>query len=294
MPNSPFGLLNLDKPAGITSRRVVDRVAAAVKPAKAGHAGTLDPLATGVLIVCVGRATRLIEYVQQLPKSYSARFLLGKSSDTDDVTGDLADVPVDVPPARDVVETALRSFVGRIDQVPPAFSAVHVEGKRAYKLARKGDQVELPPREVDVYRLQLLRYEYPDLDVEIDCGSGTYVRALGRDLGEVLGCGAVMSRLTRTAIGPFTLDAAVQLDDVSPASVAALLRPAADAVAHLRQHRCSEDDLQSLRHGRRIAAGRYFPRGEPVAILSPSGELAAIAEPADDGATLAPRQVFCA
>ncbi len=291
-----FGLLNVNKPAGMTSRTVVDHVVRAVRPAKAGHAGTLDPMATGVLVVCVGRATRLIEHVQQQPKSYSARFLLGQRSDTDDTTGNVVEVPVEQVPSCEIIETVLQKFVGRIDQVPPQFSAVHVNGKRAYKLARKGENVLLQPRPVDVYRIQRSRYEFPELDVDIDCGSGTYVRSIGRDLGEKLGCGAVMSRLVRNAVGKFTLESAVTLDDLSAKTVRDFLLPAQFAVPAMPHYECSGNDLQQLQHGRQIAvpaAGHWPTETTRVAVIDPHGNLAAIAKPLPDGKTLAPTQVFC-
>ncbi|MFQ5733563.1 MAG: tRNA pseudouridine(55) synthase TruB [Planctomycetaceae bacterium] len=298
-----FGLLNVNKPAVWSSRKVVDCVARAVRPAKAGHAGTLDPMATGVLVVAVGRATRLIGFVQEQSKSYSATFLLGQRSNTDDVTGEVTEHAVEREPARDELETALRRFVGRIEQVPPQFSAVHIDGRRAYKLARQGETLELHPRTVEVFRAELTRYEYPKIDLDIECGSGTYIRSVGRDLGEMLGCGAVMSRLERTAIGGFRLDDAVDPHELSPERVAEHLLPAALAVGHLPAFHCTADDVQVLRHGRRIPLRNQLrspafsksaasDRGETIAVFAPDGELAALGESQNDG-TLAPRHVFC-
>ncbi|MEX0703610.1 MAG: tRNA pseudouridine(55) synthase TruB [Planctomycetales bacterium] len=289
-----FGVLNLHKPAGISSRKVVDRVQRIVRPAKAGHAGTLDPLASGVLVVCVGPATRLIPYVQEGVKEYRARFLLGRTSDTDDLEGEVVEVAGgETPVARERIEEALPRFVGDIAQVPPRFSAVHVEGRRAYELARRGEAVEIAPRTVHVERIELVRYEHPELDLHITCGSGTYIRSIGRDLGNALGCGAVMAELVRTRIGPFTLEAAVPLDRLDAASLPAHLLPAATAVAHLPQWRCDEAEVALLRNGRAIVAALAdVPPQATVAILDPQGELAALAEHRADEGRLAPRQVF--
>src|ERR1051325_1327760 len=170
-----FGLLNINKPSGITSRRVVDRVARLVKPHKAGHAGTLDPLASGVLVVCVGQATRLIEYVQRMPKRYRATFLLGRSSPTEDIEGDVSELPGAPQPSLDQIEQAARGMLGQLAQRPPAFSAVKVDGRRSYDLARAGRAVELAPRTIEVHAIALVGYSYPQLELDIRCGSGTYV-----------------------------------------------------------------------------------------------------------------------
>ena len=200
-----FGLLNVHKPAGITSRDVVNRIQRVVRPVKVGHAGTLDPLATGVLVICLGSATRLIEYVQRMPKHYRGTFLLGRKSDTEDIEGEIEVLDAAPQPSIDEIHAALPQFVGTIRQRPPAYSALKVGGKRAYQLARAGQEVQLAARPIEVYSLSLQHYEYPEIVLDIQCGSGTYVRSLGRDLADGLGTGAVMSALERTAIGDFDL-----------------------------------------------------------------------------------------
>ena len=263
-----FGLLNMNKPAGITSRRVVDQVAKLVRPEKAGHAGTLDPLATGVLVVCVGKATRLIELIQQQAKSYRAQFLLGRHSDTDDVTGNVTEIAVRSEITHDQIAAALPAFCGRIQQIPPIFSAVHVAGSRAYDLARKGQEVALSPREVDVYRLDLVWFAYPEIELDIDCGSGTYVRSIGRDLGRVLGCGAVMSALVRTRIGPYRIEDSVSPEDLTSETIDQLLLSPATAVEALPKYVASEEDEIQIRAGRSfgsaLAGGRTLeaPNGD--------------------------------
>lgn len=292
---SHFGFLCVNKPSDVTSRQVVDVAARLVRPERAGHAGTLDPLATGVLVIALGRATRLVPYVQQLPKTYAARFLLGRRSNTDDVTGEMTFASNVTPPTESEIRDALTGFVGRIEQVPPLFSAVHVEGRRAYKLARRGADIEIPPREVEVHRIELLSYSFPEVEAEIECGSGTYIRSIGRDLGEHLGCGAVMSALVRTRVGPFHLENSCAPEDLSAETLPRCLLPAALAVAEYPQRKLTETEVEDIRQGRRAAWGDAdVPSGDlfPVALLTPQGELAALAR--YDGAqrNLAPKQVF--
>src|SRR3954465_13086591 len=162
----PFGVLNVHKPKGITSRDAVDRVERLVRPAKAGHAGTLDPLATGVLVICVGQATRLIRFVQRMPKRYLATFLLGQTSETHDIEREVAGIPNAIVPTCEAIERLLPQFMGDIQQRPPAHSAIKIGGRRAYKLARKGADFELAPRTVTIHQINLLRYEYPELKLD--------------------------------------------------------------------------------------------------------------------------------
>jgi len=276
------GLINIYKPSGITSRQAVDVVKRLVRPAKTGHAGTLDPLASGVLMICVGGATRLIEYVQQMPKRYTGAFLLGRSSPTEDIEGELTTLPDPPCPTLAEIERAAASLTGEILQRPPAYSALKVEGRRAYALARKGEQVDLAPRPVSVYHLEVIRYEYPELVLEIECGSGTYVRALGRDLAASLGTAAVMSALVRTAIGDFRLETACRPEQLNRESLRQWLLPAVRAVARLPSVRLTAAEVTQLRRGIAIArwAGPTF--GE-LAAIGPGGELVAIVEARSDG-----------
>ena len=245
------GMFNIWKPAGILSRKVVDDVCYALGTSRVGHAGTLDPLATGVLVVCAGQTARLVPYIQQQPKTYEADFLLGCSSDTDDITGKLTE-PHEAPlPAREAIAQLLPEFRGRIEQVPPTFSAVRVRGRRAHHLARKGRKVEIAARVVEVYRIEILSYEAPQLRLLIECGSGTYVRSIGRDLGEKLGCGAVLSGLVRTRIGNFTQANAIPLDQVSLGSLASRSLPTRLATAHLPQHQCTPQELCETVQGKK-------------------------------------------
>jgi tRNA pseudouridine55 synthase len=280
-----FGFLNINKPTGRSSRWVVDRVQELVRPAKTGHAGTLDPLATGVLVVCVGPATRLVDYVQQKPKTYRAEFLLGRSSSTEEVEGLVTEL-IDPPqPTRAEVEIAATKFVGTILQRPPAFSALKVGGKRAYALARKGEPVELKPRPITVYRLKVVDYVYPQLTLDIQCSSGTYVRSLGRDLAESLGTAGVMSKLERTAIGQFDVSQAIEIDSLKRDNLASHLIPPLEAVDHLSKVQLNENELKAISHGlfiERPIANDESPEAE-FAALDVCGNLAAILHRRSDG-----------
>ncbi len=243
------GVLHLHKPARPTSRQVIDRVARCTKPAKVGHAGTLDPLAEGVLVVCVGPATRLIRYVQRLPKTYSAVFQFGLSSPTDDLEGAVVAVDDAPRPSRRSIDTACQKMVGQIEQRPPAFSAVKIKGQRAYALARQGQHVDVKPRPVVIHSIDVIGYEYPRLELSVTCGSGTYIRSLGRDLADLVHTSAVMSALCRTSIGDFRLDDALAFDKISAPSVPEALHPATAAVRELPQLELSEVEIKRLANG---------------------------------------------
>lgn len=226
------GLLVLDKPAGWTSREAVNRAQRWFpRGTRLGHAGTLDPLATGVLVLGVGQATRLLEYVQEMPKVYRSRWLLGCRSDTEDITGQVRSVPDASDPGRAQVWAVLQTFLGWQEQTPPAFSAAHIAGQRAYELARAGQPVALTPRRICIYRLEIEDYNYPHLQIEIQCSKGTYIRSLARDVGDRLGCGAVVAELRRTRLGPFTPEQAAPWEADAQAVQAHLLPPAAAVAA---------------------------------------------------------------
>jgi tRNA pseudouridine55 synthase len=288
------GLLNVNKPSGMSSRRVVDIVVRRAGTKRVGHAGTLDPLASGVLVICLGWTTRLVPFLQEQRKTYRARFRLGRTSDTDDATGTVTEVADASRPTRIQVETALRSFVGGIMQVPPQFSAVHVGGRRAHQLARRGKPVPLEPRPVEVHRIRLIGYGFPDVEVEIDCGSGTYVRSLARDLGNTLGCGGLMSALVRERIGDFSIATAVTIEDITARPLAELLLPPLAAVADLPCHTCTPIDCQQLIRGRPLLCPAEFlcPTGSLVALVDAAGQLQALAEHDLSEHLLRPRQVF--
>jgi tRNA pseudouridine55 synthase len=322
-----FGILNVNKPAGWTSRDVVNRIAKLLiqrtaeeetfgraegrrhkpvnvrrgqnKPAKAGHAGTLDPLATGVLLVCIGPATRLVPLLHEHSKTYEATFLLGRSSPTDDVEGELAEVPVPGALSPETLERLLPEFTGRIEQVPPAYSAVKIKGERAYRAARQGKTVEVPSRMVTVHRIELTGFDGdaspPSFSLSITCGTGTYIRSIGRDLARRLGTEAVMSRLVRTSIGPFTLDASTELDQLKhPDDIADALQSPLRALADLPRFQADDEQIRRLRHGQTLAIPSTIREtlrsGRPVAVVDAEGNLIALAEEKRD--RLAPSMVL--
>jgi tRNA pseudouridine55 synthase len=273
MHHDVSGVIPVAKPAGVTSRRVVDVVARALGTRSVGHAGTLDPLATGVVVVCVGHATKLVDYVHELSKHYAGSFLLGQWSPSDDLETTVEKESAPVRPSRAEIEAALPAFRGAILQRPCDYSAVHVGGQRAYRIARKGKPIELEAKPVRIERLEITGYEWPRLGLEIECSSGTFVRAIGRDLAAALGTRAVMESLVRTAVGLFTLRQSLALDDVTANSArAALLSPGA-AVPHLPAHSLDAATLAGAIRGDLLDLGHA---AEAIAAFDTAGDLVGI------------------
>ena len=274
---APNGVLLVDKPGGITSHDVVARARRALNTRKIGHAGTLDPMATGLLILGVGPATRLLTYLVGLDKTYTATIRLGESTDSDDADGEVTARVNASGVTDDAIAAGVAMLTGPIAQVPSRVSAIKVGGRRAYDLAREGAHVELKARDVVVSRFDLLASRVQgrcrDLDVVVDCSSGTYVRALARDLGAGLGVGAHLTALRRTRIGGFRVDDAASLEGLgdavlhTPADVAAQIMPAVHA---------DGDQTRDLRHGKRVV-GLGFD-GARAAAIAPDGALIGIVE----------------
>ena len=263
------GLLLVDKPARMSSHDVVAMVRRARGGVKGGHTGTLDPFATGLLLVALGRATRLIRFVPAEPKVYRATIAFGLATDTDDITGNpVGQGPV---PSDATVMQAIPALTGHFQQVPPDFSARHVEGRRAYAIARKGGAPDLAPSPVSVQRWEVHSLGDGRLDATIRCGSGTYIRALARDLGRLCGTVAHLVSLRRTSIGPFDVRDAVAPDESGEAP----LLPAADALAGMPRRVVARDDVTRVRHGQPIAAHDV---GSFVALMDEAGDLVAVAE----------------
>ena len=247
------GLLVIDKPSGMTSRDAVNRVQRWFpKGTKIGHTGTLDPLATGVLVVCVGAATRLADYVQAMGKSYESRFRLGATSTTDDADGAVTETPNAVAPTRAQLDAALARFTGSVEQMPPAFSALKVGGRRAHDLARKGKDVPLAPRTVRIDAIRVRAYEWPYLDVEVDCGKGTYIRSIARDLGAALGCGGLVQTLRRTRVGCYLAEDAITLDH-DPRAIGDYIAPMSAALTALPVVRIPTESVVRFRQGQAVA-----------------------------------------
>jgi tRNA pseudouridine55 synthase len=211
------GILNVDKPPGMTSHDVVDEVRRMVGQRKVGHAGTLDPMATGVLLVCLGKATRVAEYLMRGRKRYRATIVLGTTTDTYDAEGETISSGGNTDFSQAEIEAALAPFVGSIEQVPPMYSALKQEGQPLYQLARQGKTVERSPRPVEIDAIELLDWSPPALCIEVTCSSGTYIRSLAHDLGQHLGCGAYLAALARLGSGRFTLEDAASLDRLTEA-----------------------------------------------------------------------------
>jgi tRNA pseudouridine55 synthase len=290
------GVLVLDKLSGITSRAALDQAAAWFPPrTRLGHAGTLDPLASGVLVLLLGQATRLVEFVQELPKTYAAWVRLGVQSDTDDADGACEPFSVARRPTIEDVRQALVSFTGRIEQVPPRYSAAHVDGRRAYKLARKQKDFELAPRAVEIKRLAIESYDYPDLKLDVECSKGTYIRSLARDLGLRLGCGGLIAGLRRTRTGSFRVEESVSLEGSAESAWQHVL-PLESAIAHLPAIRVEGILLWRLQQGQvmslaEIPAPPSSP-GPTWAVFDPAGKLALVAKHDELEQRLIPWKVF--
>jgi tRNA pseudouridine55 synthase len=285
------GVIVVDKPAGITSFDVVARVRRVLGERRVGHAGTLDPMATGVLPVCVGEATKLVPFLVSGDKEYEAEACLGVTTDTLDATGTvLAETNAEnVSPAD--VEAALPGFRGSILQTPPMHSAVRVDGKRLYDLARQGIEVDRAARPIEVHALELIAWAPPRLGLRVRCGKGTYIRSLIADLGQALGVGAHMTALRRTRVGAFDLAAAVALDALD--ATTPLLAPAA-ALADHAALTLDADQVRDVRAGKvRAVAALPVPAGarEHVRLLDPAGVLVAVAAARQGRLTL--ERVFC-
>ncbi len=248
-----FGLLNLRKPSGPTSRDCVNSIQKLMRPEKVGHAGTLDPLASGVLLVLVGQAVRLTDAVHTLSKEYIGTFQLGVTSESTDCETPLVALESAQLLDREDIEAQLPSFLGTIEQSPPKYSAVWIGGKRAHELARAGKEFEMPSRQVVIASLEVTYFCYPYFELKMTCGTGTYVRSLGRDIARNLGSDAVMTKLVRTAIGPFKLESSCNLETLtSRQSIEENLAPARDGVKHWPQTFPSEETLLLLEQGKQV------------------------------------------
>ncbi len=287
-PTELTGILNVRKEPGWTSHDVVARVRRLSGQKRVGHAGTLDPMAEGVLPVLLGRATRLADMVGEGRKRYLADVQLGTSTTTDDAEGETAErQPVPSLTSADV-EAVLQRFRGAIQQVPPVYSAIKVGGRRAYAVARQGGEVSLPPRTVHVYELRLVRLEPDGLTLDVACSRGTYVRALARDIARALGTVGHLRRLVRTEVGPFTLATAVTLVEVQARGVADLLLAPETALPHAPRLAVSHEAVAALANGRPVAAEGL--NAEAVLVYDPGGRMVFVGRA--DGSWLRPRVGF--
>ncbi len=279
--NAISGVLVVDKPVGMTSHDVVQVIRQGTGLRRAGHTGTLDPRASGVLVILVGPAVRLSEFVSASDKRYQAIIRLGSTTDTFDADGKITSSSEAVNITEEQFEKVLKTFIGEIEQTPPPYSAVKVQGRRAYEMARQGEEVELAPRKITVYHLEVLEWAPPEVVIDVHCSSGTYVRSLANDLGKALGCGAYLVGLRRTKSGRFSLRDAVPLRKLQEAFQAGnwyqYLIPAAEALADWPAIELSPDEVEAVRHGHRVQAA---PDAQPGMVrgISTQGELVALME----------------
>lgn len=294
--NAISGAIVVDKPTGMTSHDVVQAIRNGTGIRRVGHTGTLDPRASGVLVVLVGPAVRLSEYVSASDKRYQAIVKLGASTDTFDADGKFthkSEAPVNVTEAQ--FEEALKKFIGHIEQTPPPYSAVKVQGRKAYEMAREGEEVELAPRTIDVYHLEVLEWAPPEAVIDVHCSSGTYVRSLANDLGDLLGCGAYLVGLRRTKSGRFSLRDATPLRKLQEAfksgNWAQYLIPAAEALADWPAIELDPDLVDAIKHGHRVAAAEDAKPGM-VRAVSMAGELVALMELDEETRQWRPKKVF--
>lgn len=306
LSNVVSGVFVVDKPVGLTSHDVVQIIRRGTGIRRAGHTGTLDPRASGVLVVLIGPAVRLSEFVSASDKRYQATIRLGSSTDTYDSEGLTVSQPDIVPVGNiteDLFQETLDQFVGEIEQIPPPYSAIKVQGRKAYEMAREGEEVELAPRKINVYSLEMLEWDPPEVVVDVFCSSGTYVRSLANDVGQSLGCGGHLVGLRRTKSGRFTLRDAVPLrrlqESFSLGNWYKYLIPAAEALGDWRAVELDADQVELIRHGHRVLAtyddleeqsqgsSKGWARG-----ISEQGDLVALLEIDPEKMEWQPRKVF--
>jgi tRNA pseudouridine55 synthase len=266
------GLLLVDKPAGMTSHDAVNRARRALGERRIGHAGTLDPFATGLLVLLVGRATRVLPYVDGEPKVYEATIRFGTETDTDDLTG--SETARAAMPSRERVDNAIAQLTGGFEQVPPAYSAKQVDGRRAYSAARRGETMVLAPNAVHVHDWKLVEWRGDEMDVVVTCAGGTYVRALARDLGRLAASAAHLSALRRASSGP------LRVAEATPAMApeVARLRPALDAMPSMARVTLDTDGVERIKRGMPVPVGASSTDAPRCALLDRGGALVAIAE----------------
>lgn len=305
-----IGFLNVDKPAGMTSHDVVQHIRRLLGIKKVGHTGTLDPLATGVLALAVGRGTRLIQFLDESEKVYQATFRLGVETDTNDREGEPVSQADAANITREEVEASVKKFIGEIEQVPPMFSAIKQNGQKLYKLARAGKKVERAPRKVRISQIDIVDFKNPILDISVTCSRGTYIRSLARDLGRELGCGAHLEELRRTRSGPFNIDDALPLGEIADLHLKDQLPVIGHdtALSHLKAIRVTDEGVEKIRLG--ITVGEDYVcdglsgltgEGGKLRICNCDGKLLAIGEviskPDDESSPSArefrPRVVLC-
>lgn len=295
------GVVNVRKTSGPTSHDVVYDIRRIFNQKRVGHAGTLDPMATGVLVVCLGKATRIVEYLMGSPKEYVAKMVLGQSTDSEDSTGSITSEADASFVTRETLESAINSFIGEITQIPPMVSAVKHDGQRLYKLARQGKTVEREGRKVTIYSIELLDFtpaKLAEAQIRVQCSSGTYIRTLCSDIGDKLGCGAHMSALERTIVGGFIIENSLTIDQLRIAKdegrLDCLVTDINTALKDMPSVLISDHGVDDIRYGRSVEVDGGYEIGQTVRALSSGGDLIAICEitEMDGSKMLKPKKVL--
>lgn len=294
-PSPDFGLLNIDKPNGVTSHDVVAIIRRATRIKKIGHAGTLDPMATGVLVLCLGKATRLSQYAMSHTKVYEAQVHLGVETETYDAEGAITSINQSPIPLS-ALEAVLPQFSGEIEQIPPMYSAIKKGGKKLYELARKGETIEVEARQITIEGLTILSWEFPYVDIRVVCSPGTYIRSLAHDIGQVLGVGGHLSALRRIASGDFRVENAIKLDKLREAIEQGdwhqYLKSPDLAIANLPSVNLTEEQSNLVRQGRFIELEGDIDITTVVAAYDPTGQLVALMESRQGTVEWKPVKVF--
>ncbi|WP_230467202.1 tRNA pseudouridine(55) synthase TruB [Lujinxingia vulgaris] len=293
---SQDGLILIDKDAGMTSFDVVRRVRRLAGTRKVGHTGTLDPDATGLMGVVLGRCTKLANFLTLDEKVYAFEMVLGSATDTEDASGEVIEVAGWEHVTREAFEEAMAGFLGTIQQVPPIYSALKVDGKRAHALARAGEEVHLEARPIEIFELELMSFEPPHVSMRVRCGSGTYVRALVRDLGKAVGSVAHTRSIRRISVGEFDLEQAYRLDELSEENFWEKVLSPARMVGSLDQVHIDDEQRRAVGFGQTILVAPELPMDAPIAVIDANDELVAIMARKEShdpqGSRLAPRRVL--
>lgn len=274
------GILNINKPAGITSHDVVSRVRKVAGMKKVGHTGTLDPFATGVLIVCLGKSTKIIRFLKE-DKEYIGEIKLGVRTDTYDVDGNIVESCDISGVTSDKIREEAKKFIGEIEQTPPIYSAIKVNGKKMYELARAGQKVDVKKRSVTIYHLEILDIDLPFVTIKVGCSAGTYIRSIANDLGENLGCGGYLNALVRTQVGDFHVENSVDLQELNSDNIKERLLNPNDFLMHLPFITMNANETEIIKRGG-FLENRWNVHGEWIRLLNSDNILIAIGEPRDD------------
>ncbi|MEO6077414.1 MAG: tRNA pseudouridine(55) synthase TruB [Candidatus Andersenbacteria bacterium] len=287
------GGLLINKPKGITSHDVIYKLRniPQLDGVKIGHSGTLDPFATGVLLVLLGGAVRLQDELHLLPKTYTAEITLGAISDTDDVAGNLQSAEILHKPSQEDIAQALDAIKHQTTQIPPAYSAIKLKGKKMYEYARKGEIVEQKPRKITIHEITLLDYSYPILKISVTCSTGTYIRSIARDIGELLRTGGYCSQLERTAIGNFAIQKSVQLESI-PENINSVLISLEQLTEHLASISFNDSNVAKLKTGREVEIPEKIPLNTPIALKSQKSLVFGIGMRPTKAPFIIPKKIF--